>query len=106
MPPWTSRTTPDIYDNRANGALSKLTWSGDDYWNDEEGDYVPAPPVTLDTSMTKADFSSKHLGVPGAMVLAAFMSTKSFQDKGAMSILNVSNNNIGAEGAEALVPAM
>ena len=28
------------------------------------------------------------------------------QDNGAMSILNVSNNNIGAEGAKALVPAM
>ena len=94
-------------DNSANGALSKLTWSGDQY-ADESTDYedTDAPPVTLDTTMTEADFSGKHLGVSGSMVLAAFISSKSFQDKGAMSILDVSNNKIGVEGAKALAPAM
>ena len=90
--------------NSANGALSKLTWSGDDYA--ENYQIKQAPPVTLDTTMTEADFNDKHLGVSGAIVLAAFISGKYFQDNGAMSILDVSNNNIGVEGAKASAPAM
>ena len=81
--------------NSANGALSKLTWSGDQY-ADESTDYedTDAPPVTLDTTMTEADFSGKHLGVSGSMVLAAFISSKSFQDKGALASVNIQNNDI------------
>ena len=52
-------------------------------------------------SITELDLSGKSLGTEGALVLATYM-----EDNGAMSILNVSNNNIGAEGAKALVPAM
>ena len=50
---------------------------------------------------TEANLSGLRMDVDDAAVLAA-----DIQDKGAMSILNVSNNQIGAEGAKALVPAM
>ena len=87
--------------------MSKLTWSGDRYADAYTyGREVVAPPVTLDTSMSEADFSGKHLGVSGALILAAFISGKYFQDNGAMSILNVSNNNLGPQGATALAAAM
>ena len=56
-----------------------------------------APPVTLDATMTEADFSGKHLGVSGAMILAAFISGKYFQDNGALSKLDICNNKIGQE---------
>ena len=69
-------------------------------------DFKDAPPVTLDTSMSEADFSGKHLGVSGALILVAFISGKYFQDNRAMSILDVSKNYIGVEGAKALAPAM
>ena len=50
-----------------NGALAKFTFSGD-------GDnYDDGPPVTIETSMTEADFSNKALGVSGAIMLAAFL---------------------------------
>ena len=87
-----------------NGALSSLTFSGA---KSEYGRWVDGDPLTINISMTEADFSNKELGqLGGAQILAAFMGRKFFKDNGAMSILNVSNNNIGAEGAKALVPAM
>ena len=46
------------------GAMTKLTISGDE-------DY--AAPITIETSMIKADFSSKYLGASGASMLAAFL---------------------------------
>ena len=48
-------------------------------------------------SMTEADFSRKNLGVFGAQVLVAFMSTKLFEAKGALSKLDMSSNDIGEE---------
>jgi hypothetical protein len=44
-------------------ALSRLTFCGDDgsKW------------VTIETSMTEADFSAKDLGISGAIILAAFL---------------------------------
>ena len=50
--------------HKDNGAMKKLTISGDDY---------RAKPVTMDTSMMEANFSNKFLGVSGAMMLAAFL---------------------------------
>ena len=75
-------------------------------WLDTDGKWKDPLPATLDTTMTEADLSRKGLGASGAIILAAFIGSKFFQDNGAMSILNVSNNFIGAEGAKALVPAM
>jgi hypothetical protein len=46
------------------GALSTFTFSGD---------YECSQPVTMETTLTKADFSGKYLGVSGAMMVAAFL---------------------------------
>jgi hypothetical protein len=75
------------------GLLSKLTFNGGvTDWRGNEGD-----PVTIDTTMTKADFSGKKLGTSGAQILAAFMSTKLFEAKGSLASLTISDNNIGDE---------
>ena len=63
-------------------------------------------PRLIDTTMTEANFSGKHLGISGGIILAGFMACRSMQDNGAMSILNVSENDLGPEGAKALAPAM
>jgi hypothetical protein len=47
-----------------NRAISQFTFSGDDY---------DSKPVTMETSMTKADFSGKGLGISGAIMLSAFL---------------------------------
>jgi Ran GTPase-activating protein (RanGAP) involved in mRNA processing and transport len=73
------------------GALCKLTWSGDRYYDDGWKD---TPPVTLDTAMTEADFSNKHLGASGAIILAAVLRCKTFRGSGALSKLDISGNQI------------
>ena len=47
-----------------NRALSAFTFSGD---------YSSSEPVTMETTMTEADFSGKKLGVSGGMMVAAFL---------------------------------
>jgi hypothetical protein len=47
-----------------NRALSTFTFSGDDR---------RSQPVTMETTMTEADFSGKGLGVSGGMMVAAFL---------------------------------
>ena len=81
--------------------MAKLTWSGKGYFDEEDHEYKNAPPpVTLDMDMKEADFSNKHLGVSGAIILAAFMKRKFFQDNGALATLDISRNFLGAEGAK------
>jgi hypothetical protein len=46
------------------GALSTFTFSGDS---------ISSEPVTMETTMTEADFSGKKLGVSGGMMVAAFL---------------------------------
>ena len=53
--------------------------------------------VTIDTTMTEADFSGKKLGVTGTQILVAFMSTELFEAKGSLSYLAIFNNAIGSE---------
>ena len=55
---------------KTNGALVKFTISGDQYF---DNGYKDAPPVTIEASMTEADFSGKRLGTSGAIMLAAFL---------------------------------
>ena len=43
----------------------------------------------MDTTMTEADFSGRKLGVAGAQILAAFMSTELFEAKGSLSKLKM-----------------
>jgi hypothetical protein len=45
-------------------ALSTFTFSGD---------YSSSQPVTMETTMTEADFSGKALGASGGMMVAAFL---------------------------------
>jgi hypothetical protein len=74
------------------GLLSKLTWSGEQ-WLFTTGNMnharriEDAPPVTLDTTVIEADFSNKHLGASGAMILAAFISSRIMKDSGSLSKL-------------------
>ena len=67
----------------------------------EEGEVV-----TINTTMTEADFSNKKLGPLGAQILAAFIERKFFQDNGALVSLNLANNNLGAEGAQCLAKVL
>jgi hypothetical protein len=56
-----------------SGSMSKLTFSGC-YGDNEEGDpFEEGEAVTIDTTMTEADFSGKKLGVSGAMIVSAFI---------------------------------
>ena len=55
-----------LYDNSANGAMAKFTFSG-------RVGKTQGLPVTIETSMTEADFSKKLLGASGAIMLAAFL---------------------------------
>jgi hypothetical protein len=52
------------------GAISSFIFSGERY---HEGSWKDAPAVTMETSMTEADFSGKHLGVSGVSMLSAFL---------------------------------
>jgi hypothetical protein len=90
----------------AKGSLSKLTWSGEQWFNAEAGRMEDAPPVTLDTTMTDADFSNKHLGASGAMILAAFISSRIMKDKGSLSNLNLANNGLAGGGDMSGVAAL
>jgi hypothetical protein len=57
-----------------SGSLSKLTFSGDS--STLYVDLRVRFPVTIDTTMTEADFSGTNLGVSGAMILAAWLEHK------------------------------
>jgi hypothetical protein len=82
----------------ANWSLSRMTFCGNGGLGGREGDVV-----TIDTTMTEADFSGKKLGAAGAQILAAFMSTKLFEAKGSLSSANLLDNWIGVEQAQALL---
>ena len=56
-----------------------------------------ATPVTMNVTMTEADFSNKKLGPAGAQILAAFIEREFFQDNGALAKLDISGNDIGAK---------
>jgi hypothetical protein len=63
------KTDPEFAEELAagikdNGALSSFTFSGN---------YSSSKPVTMETTMTKADCSGKALGVSGGMMVAAFL---------------------------------
>jgi Ran GTPase-activating protein (RanGAP) involved in mRNA processing and transport len=70
------------------GAISQFTFSGDGDGN---------TPVTMEISMTEADFSAKALGTSGAIMVAAFLPKC---DNRAMTSLNLASNKLGVEGAK------
>jgi hypothetical protein len=82
---------PNIpFDNRA---LSKLIVGGHAYYDDEQHKNVTPEPATLEVGMTEADFSNNNLGPGGAIIICAWMS---YKDNGALSVLNLASNNLGA----------
>jgi hypothetical protein len=62
--------SPEIIDN---GALSKLIFNGGVC--DRYGSWTEGGEVTLESSMTEANFSNKKLGVPGAMIISAWLTS-------------------------------
>jgi hypothetical protein len=68
---------------KANRALAKLIFSGDER---------DSKPVTIEVGIIEADFSGAKLGVSGATILAAFMSSKYFQDNGNLAKLTFSGH--------------
>jgi hypothetical protein len=74
------------------GALSKFTFSGGVPEYDDGSGWTDGDPVTLEAGMTEANFSNRELGVPGAMIISAWLS--SGKDKRAMTSLNLASNNI------------
>jgi hypothetical protein len=49
------------------GALSKIIFGGDEHYISGQGTITPES-ATLEVGMTEADFSSKYLGVGGAII--------------------------------------
>jgi hypothetical protein len=73
------------------GALSKLIFGGDGYYDGKQRKTVTPEPATLEVGMTEADFSNKNLGAGGAIIIGAWISHK---DNGALIQLDVSSNNL------------
>jgi hypothetical protein len=80
------------------GALSKFTFSGGVPKFDDGSGWIEGDPVTLEAGMTEANLSNRKLGVSGAMIISAWLS--SGKDRGALTKLDISNNSI--EQGEAL----
>ena len=100
----TSKTTPNICDNRDNGALSSVDMSSNNvFQNVKDEEAMPSIAAALkgNTTLTSFNISNNYMKAIHAKLLAL-----AIQDNGAMSILNVSKNNIGVEGAKALASAM
>jgi hypothetical protein len=53
------------------GAISKFTFNGEAIY--AGGGHTASKQVTMETTMTVADFSGKRLGVSGATMLSAFL---------------------------------
>jgi hypothetical protein len=81
---------------RQNTAMSKLTFCGNGGQGGADGD-----PVTIESTMTEADFSGKRLGAGGAMLVAAFLPRCP-----GMAILDISNNQLEADGAKIVASAL
>jgi hypothetical protein len=73
-----------------NGDLSKIIFGGDKQFVPGKGKVTPEP-AALQVGMTEADFSSKYLGVGGAIIISAWITHK---DNGALSKLDVGDNSI------------
>ena len=95
-------SSPEII---ASGALAKLTFGGDGTYSNESTywEEVPYEPATLEVGMTEADLSNKNLGIGGALIVGAWISHK---DNGALTSLNISNNELDHKGLEAIAQAL
>ena len=75
-----------------NHTLTHFAFSGSKYWDDETGEEVQAPVVVMLASMAEADYSDKHLGAAGAILLSAFLPNCE-----RLSVLDISKNQIGTD---------
>jgi hypothetical protein len=87
-------------------ALSTLIFGGDTYNGKFLGygkyEQITPVPATLG-SMTEADFSNKHLGPGDACIISAWISHR---DNGTMTKLDISSNDLRAEGGKALAAGL
>jgi hypothetical protein len=81
------------------GGLSKLIFGGDRYYDDKRGESITPEPAVLEVGMSEADFSNRNLGAGGAIIIAAWIIHK---DRGALTKLDISSNNIAAAQGEDL----
>ena len=92
------------FQHSAKGALAKVDLSGNAIGSRYSGDQsgIQALSSALSSSSLKElNIASNFITASDAKLLAPGL-----QDNGALVNLNVSNNELGPEGAEALVPAM
>lgn len=87
---------------RANGALVKLVFGGDEYmkWchaEEEYGTIIP-PPVVLEVGMVKADLCSMNLCASGALMVSAWMSHIDNMGGRGVTKLVVRDNRLANEG--------
>ena len=94
--------------NSANGAMSSLNILKNDIGTEQAQALIKIKQENklitlcgLKGDETELNLCGKMSGAEDALMLA-----EDIKGNEAMSILNVSNNRIGAEGAKALVPAM
>jgi hypothetical protein len=95
---------PSCRDRHGQCVLAKLTFNGGRLVGKQtvQQKWEHGKVVTIDITMTEADFSGRILGAAGAQILAAFMSTKLFKAKGALKSLDITGNCTGSEHAYAL----
>jgi hypothetical protein len=82
-----------------NGALSTLIFGGekDSHHNHNGTEWVTPEPGILEVGMSTLDLSNKGLGAGGAIIISAWLTHK---DNGALTLLDVSNNNLGVLATE------
>ena len=61
------------------------------------------PPAVFEAGMTEADLSNKNLRVGGAIIVSAWIPHK---DNWALKSLDISKNELGAEGAKHVAEAV
>jgi hypothetical protein len=73
--------------------LAKLIFGGDvsDTYDLDKQEYNKHKPAVLEVGMTEADLSNRGLGVGGAIIVSTWISHK---DKGALTSLDISSNDI------------
>jgi hypothetical protein len=89
--------------HKDNGALSKLIFGGDSYYDDKRGEFITPEPAVLEVGMSEADISNRNLGAGGAIIIAAWIIHK---DREAMTSLNLAENCMGADGAKHIAAAI
>jgi hypothetical protein len=75
-----------------NRTLLKLIWGGGLYYDYGKSKYITPEPAILEVDTAEANLSDKGIGAGGAIIISAWITHK---DKGALTTLNLSNNNIG-----------